>query len=190
MMPCRLLDEGSRRHFLTKRFDRHGNDKIHVQTLNGMAHVDYKQHGSYSYEQLLHTARQLGLSAKDAEQILYRMVFNIVARNHDDHAKNFAFILNGSEWSLAPAYDIAYSYKPGSRWIETHWMRFNGKQDHFTREDFSGLGRLSPLFTESMVNQVIERVIDQVSQWPMLAKEHGVPTSLIKEVEKNLRLKI
>ncbi len=190
MMPCRLLDEGNRRHFLTQRFDRRGNDKIHVQTLNGIAHVDYKQHGSYSYEQLFGTARQLRLSAKEAEQLLRRMVFNIVARNHDDHAKNFAFMLTGTKWSLAPAYDIAYSYKPASKWVGTHWMRFNGKQDNFVRSDFQGLSSLSPMFTPNRVNAVIGQVIEQVSQWPMLAKQHGVPKSLIDEVQKNLRLKL
>ena len=188
MMPCRLLDEGSRRHFLTQRFDRRGNDKIHVQTLNGIAHIDYKQHGSYSYEELFGTARQLRLSARDAEQLLRRMVFNIVARNHDDHAKNFAFILDGHHWSLAPACDIAYSYKPESRWVGTHWMRFNGKQDNFARSDFQGLSYVSPMFTPNRVNEVIGQVIEQVSQWPMLAKQHGVPKSLIDEVQNNLRL--
>jgi len=89
MQACHLLDEGSRRHFLTKRFDRNGNDKIHIQTLTGVAHVDYNTPGSYSYEELFGVARQLRLPLHDAKQLFLRMIFNHIARNNDDHSKNF-----------------------------------------------------------------------------------------------------
>ncbi|TDB54642.1 type II toxin-antitoxin system HipA family toxin [Photorhabdus khanii] len=190
MMPCQLLPEGNRRHFITPRFDRLGNKKIHVQTLNGLAHVDYKKPGSFSYAELFSVARQLKLSAKDAEQLLRRMSFNIVARNHDDHAKNFAFILKGEKWVLAPAYDLAYSYKPGSKWVNNHWMSLNGKRDNFSRQDFHSLEKLSPLFTREMINGIIDETIEKVSTWRKLAVEVGVPGSLIKEVDSNLRLSI
>ena len=125
MMPCRLLQEGNRRHFITQRFDRIKNNKVHVQTLNGLAHVDYKKPGAFSYAELFGIARQLKLSAVEAEQLFKRMTFNIIARNHDDHSKNFTFILKKDKWSLAPAYDLAYSYKPGSKWVNSHWMANN-----------------------------------------------------------------
>lgn len=192
MMPCRLLDEGKRRHFITQRFDRRGNDKIHVQTLNGIAHVNYKAPGSFSYAELFGIARQLRLPATDAEQLFKRMVFNIVARNHDDHSKNFAFVLNNSQhrWSLAPAYDLAYSYKPGSKWVNSHWMSLNGKRDEFTRADFHSLEKLSPLFTRAKIDQVIDNTIEQVSRWRSLAAEHEVPKLLADEIEGNLRLNL
>ena len=190
IMPCHLLAEGDRRHFLTRRFDREGNDKLHVQTLNGLAHVDYKKPGSFSYAGLFAVARQLRLGAHDAEQILRRMVFNIVARNHDDHAKNVAFILRGKQWSLAPAYDLAYSYKPGSPWVNSHWMSLNGKRDGFTRDDIYSLQPLSPLFSRKKLNSVVDDITEQVSRWPQLAKEQGVPVSLINEISSNLRLSL
>ncbi|HEY8569117.1 type II toxin-antitoxin system HipA family toxin [Microbulbifer sp.] len=190
MMPCHLLHEGNRRHFITERFDRRGNDKIHIQTLNGLAHVDYKAPGSFSYAELFAVARQLKLPAKDAEQLLLRMVFNIVARNHDDHAKNFAFQLNEKTWQLAPAYDLAYSYKPGSRWVNNHWMSLNGKRDHFTREDIYSLEKISPLFSRRKIDGVVDNVVEQVSRWRDLATEHEVPPSLIEEIEGNLRLQL
>ncbi|WJV54785.1 type II toxin-antitoxin system HipA family toxin [Pectobacteriaceae bacterium CE90] len=190
MMPCRLLPEGNRRHFITQRFDRLGNKKVHVQTLNGIAHVDYKKPGSFSYSELFSVARQLKLSATDAEQLLRRMTFNIVARNHDDHSKNVAFILGGDTWSLAPAYDLAYSYKPGSQWINCHWMSLNGKRDDFVRQDFYSLEKLSPLFTKGRINNIIDETIETVSGWRKLADIQEVPTSLIDEVESNLRLKM
>ena len=152
--------------------------------------MDYKQPGSYSYAELFNVARQLKLIAQDAEQLLRRMCFNIVARNHDDHAKNFAFALKDNQWRLAPAYDMAYSYKLGSPWINSHWMTLNGKRDNFTRADFYSLEKLSPLFNKRKINQTLDETIEQISQWKHLATEQEVPPGLIKEVESNLRLDI
>ena len=189
MMPCHLLNEGNRRHFITQRFDRDGNAKRHVQTLNGLAHVSYKKVGSYSYAELFAIARELGLSPDDAMQIFKRMVFNIVARNHDDHSKNFGFLLDDeNQWQLSPAYDIAYSYKPGSDWVSSHWMKLNGKRDNFSREDFYSLEKLSPIFSKRRIDRIIEETTDHVSKWKELATEYGVPHSLLKLVESNLRL--
>ncbi|WP_417584802.1 type II toxin-antitoxin system HipA family toxin [Nitrincola sp.] len=190
MMPCQLLPEGSRRHFITQRFDRIKNKKVHVQTLNGLAHVDYKKPGSFSYAELFGIARQLKLSATDAEQLLKRMTFNIIARNHDDHSKNVAFMLKNEQWSLAPAYDLAYSYKPGSKWVNSHWMSLNGKRDNFARADFYSLEKLSPLFSKHNIDKIIDTTIEQVSRWPQLAAEWDVPKSLIEDITSNLRLDI
>lgn len=191
MMPCRLLNEGNRRHFITQRFDRSGNEKRHVQTLNGMAHVSYKKTGSYSYAELFSIARELKLSPIDAMQLFKRMVFNVVARNHDDHSKNFAFMLDDQHrWKLAPAYDLAYSYKPGSPWVNSHWMRLNGKRDNFSREDFYSFEKLSPIFTRRKIDRIIDETTEHVSKWNELAAEHSVPRSLLDLIGRNLRLKI
>lgn len=191
MMPSRLLNEGSRRHFMTQRFDRVGNAKRHIQTLNGMAHISYRQPGIYSYAELFGVARQLKLPATAAEQLFRRMVFNVVARNHDDHSKNFAFILNKSHrWQLAPAYDLAFSYKPGSHWVNSHWMTINGKRDNFNREDFYSFSKISPLFSRRFINAVIDETIEHVSQWEALAREQDVPARLRNNIAKHLRLAI
>ena len=191
MMPCRLLDEGNRRHFITQRFDRDGNEKRHVQTLNGLAHVSYKKAGLYSYAELFTIARELKLSSDDAMQIFKRMVFNIVARNHDDHSKNFGFMLDDQyHWQLAPAYDLVYSYKPKSYWVGSHWMKLNGKRDNFTREDFYSLGKLSSLFSKHKIDQIIDETTEHVSKWNGLAAENCVPHSLIELIGSNLRLTI
>ncbi|WP_351123531.1 type II toxin-antitoxin system HipA family toxin [Shewanella sp. T24-MNA-CIBAN-0130] len=190
MMPCRLLQEGNRRHFITQRFDRMKNKKVHVQTLNGIAHVDYKKPGSFSYAELLGIARQLKLSAPEAEQLLKRMTFNIIARNHDDHSKNVAFILKNDKWSLAPAYDLAYSYKPGSKWVNSHWMSLNGKRDNFSRSDFYSLEKLSPLFSKRKIDDILDETIEHVSSWRNLAEAWDVPKTLINEINTNLRLEI
>lgn len=183
-----LLPEGNRRHFITKRFDRIGNDKVHVQTLNGLAHVDYKKPGSFSYEELFSVARELRLTRDEAEQLLRRMCFNIVARNHDDHSKNFAFMMPEKKWQLAPAYDVAFSYKPGSKWVNSHWMSLNGKREDFTRKDFHGLERFGKIFSVANLNAILDDTIEQVSQWRKLAVAHELPAHFIQEVERGLRL--
>ena len=119
------------------------------------------------------------------------MVFNVVARNHDDHSKNFAFILNKSHrWQLAPAYDLAFSYKPGSHWVNSHWMTINGKRDDFSREDFYTFSQLSPLFSRRFIDAVIDETIEHVSQWDRLAREQEVPDRLRNNIAKQLRLAI
>lgn len=188
MKPCFMLPEGSRRHFVTERFDREGNTKIHTQTLSGIAHVDYKKPGSFSYSELFAVARRLRLTAPEAEQLMRRMIFNIVARNHDDHAKNFAFQYRDGRWCLAPAYDVAYSFKPDSKWVNQHWMQLNGKRENFTRDDIYSLENVSPLFSRQKLTAMIEQTIEAVSRWPQLAAEHQVPRELIELIGKNQRL--
>ncbi|WP_343856550.1 type II toxin-antitoxin system HipA family toxin [Aliiglaciecola litoralis] len=191
MMPCHLLNEGPRRHFITARFDRIGNAKRHVQTLNGIAHVSFKQVGIYSYAELFDVARKLKLSAQEAEQIFKRMIFNVVARNHDDHAKNWAFMFDeNQQWRLSPAYDLAYSYKPGSRWVNSHWMSINGKRDNFERADFYAFSKLSPIFNKRKIDGIIDNILEQVSNWPKLAKQHQVPKTLIDEITRHHRLSL
>ncbi len=188
MMPSYLLDEGARRHFVTQRFDRIGNDKVHIQTLTGIAHVDFKQPGSFSYAELFLVARKLGLPAEDAEQLLRRMLFNLVARNHDDHAKNISFMLKDGRWRLAPAYDLAYSYKQGSPWVNSHWMSLNGKRDEFVKQDLYSLEKISPLFGRRKIEHMLDEVCAAVSQWSALAQEWQVPAALRAEIAQNLRL--
>lgn len=178
MEKCLLLDEGHRRHFLTKRFDRDGNKKIHVQTLTGIAHVDYNKPGIYSYEQLFDIARQLRLPREDAEQLFKRMAFNVIAENNDDHSKNFAFIYENNRWRLSPAYDMAFAYNPESDWVGQHWMSVNGKRSDITIDDLMSVGTNVTRLGHSFLKESIEQVIDSVNMWPSLAKEQDVPKHL------------
>ncbi|MGD8175447.1 type II toxin-antitoxin system HipA family toxin [Marinimicrobium sp. ARAG 43.8] len=189
MEPCELLEEGNRAHFLTRRFDRDGNDKLHYQSLCAIDHADYKKPGHYSYEELFTTARRLRLSRTEAIQLYRRMVFNVMARNHDDHTKNFGFLLDGpaARWRLAPAFDVAYSYKPGSPWVNSHQLSLNGKREQFTVDDLLAVaGQIGEFKTEA--RRVIEEISDIVARWPKYAEQAQVPASLAKEIQSNLRL--
>ena len=190
MMPCHLLDEGNRRHFVTKRFDRIGNEKKHIQTLTAIKHVNYHDIGAFSYEELFQVARQLRLPRADAIDLFRRMVFNHVATNHDDHSKNFGFMLEDKQWRLSPAYDVAFSYKPGNPWVEQHWMSLNGKRSGHTRADFYALADVQlPRIERKEIDAIIDDVINAVSQWRELATEHEVPKALADSIEGHLRLK-
>ena len=142
MTESRLLEENGRAHFLTKRFDRNGNKKLHLQSLCGLAHYDFNQAGMYSYEQAFTIMRQIGLTQAEITQQYTRMVFNVIARNQDDHTKNIAFLMNEKgDWSLSPAFDMTYSHDPKSKWVDQHQMSVNGKRHGFKREDLIAVGK-------------------------------------------------
>lgn len=188
MSPSELLIDGERAHFMTKRFDRCGNKKLHYASLCAMDHADYKKPGAYSYEQLLSVGRQLRLPRKDAIEIYRRMVFNVVARNHDDHTKNIGFILKDakSNWRLSPAFDLAYSYKKGSPWVDSHQMSVNGKRDNFIRDDLLAVGSLLSNFKKES-GQIIDEVISVVEKWDDYANKAGVFDNLANEIKNNHR---
>lgn len=185
--PCELLLEGERAHFMTKRFDRDGNQKVHYQSLCAMDHADYKTPGSYSYEQLFSLMRTLRLSKAQALELYRRMVFNILARNQDDHTKNFGFILHAQQrWELAPAFDVAFSYKPGSPWVNAHQLSLNGKRDDFTLQDL--LSPAASFLKEA--RQIIEEVQTTVAQWPRYAQEAGVTPEFTRHIQQCHRLQL
>jgi len=193
MSPSELLHENSRAHFMTKRFDRDGNEKIHLTSLCAMDHADFNQPGSYSYEQLFAVARRLRLSRAEALEIYRRLVFNVVARNQDDHAKNFAFLLyrGDPQWRLAPAFDVAYSYRKDSPWVDTHQLTINGKRDDFVRADLHQLAESCiGHFNRKAADEIIDQTIAVVSNWRRYAQQVGVFATLQQEIEKQLRLKL
>jgi serine/threonine-protein kinase HipA len=177
IMPSRLLEENGRAHFMTKRFDRdEGNTKHHIQTFCALKHFDYNLVTSFSYEQLFQTMRELNLTYPEAEQMFRRMVFNVLARNCDDHTKNFAFRLKkDGKWELAPAYDLCHAYRPGSDWVSQHALSINGKRLNITREDLLLVGK--SIGSKNSAN-IIDEINQTVSRWKTFADEVGVIAKL------------
>lgn len=188
---ARLLEENGRRHFMSRRFDRpDGGGKLHAQTIAALEHVDYNRPGVYSYEQAFALLRRLGLDASDAEQLFRRMVFNVVARNQDDHVKNTAFLMGrDGAWRLAPAYDVTWSYAPGNRWLQAHQMSINGKRDDFTADDLRTVARLAGL-KRGRSEAVLREVTDVVEGWPVIADEVGVDAALRDRARASHRLRL
>lgn len=174
MTECRLLEENGRAHFLTRRFDRNAaGEKHHMQTLCGMAHLDYNNPLAYAYEDAFEVMRLLRLPYSDAEQLFRRMVFNVLARNQDDHTKNISFLMNkNGNWKLAPAYDITYAYNPENRWVFQHQMAVNGKRQDITNSDFAAVAKQMNIKNYEVI---VDEIYASIQQWHGFASEAGVP---------------
>ena len=175
MNPCRLMHEGGRSHFMTKRFDRApGGGKVHMQSLSALAHLDFEL-PYHAYEQALATGRRLGLDPGDLEQLYRRMVFNVVARNQDDHVKNIAYLMDeNGHWRLSPAFDLTYAYNPQGSWTARHQMSINGAREQITVADLRACARSASL-RRTLVDEALGDVIDAVRRWPEHAATAGVP---------------
>jgi len=174
---------------MTKRFDREGNStKHHIQTWCAMQHVDFNHVTSYSYEQLFQTMRVLRLPYSQAEQMFRRMVFNVIARNCDDHTKNFAFRLKkGEDWELAPAYDLCHAYRPDSLWVSQHALSINGKRKEISRNDLLKVGE-SIKIGHSNWSEIIDQVSHVVSNWKTYADETEVNPKLRDQIWETLMI--
>ncbi len=172
MTECDLLEENGRAHFMTKRFDREGNQtRHHIQTLCGINHFDYNNLFGYSYEQVFQTMRLLKLPYPQAEQMFRRMVFNVLATNCDDHTKNFSFRLKKDEkWELAPAYDVCYSYDPKNVWVNQQTLSVNGKHKDITKRDLMAIAKTNNIKKGEKIIDDINAVIKNWSDFASIAK--------------------
>jgi serine/threonine-protein kinase HipA len=191
MTECRILEEGGRHHFMTRRFDRHADGtKLHMQSLAALAHLDFNAAGANGYEQAFSVIRRLGLPMEAIEQQFRRMVFNVVARNQDDHVKNISFLMNkAGQWSLAPAFDVIYSFNPTGKWTNRHQMTINGKQDGFSVEDLRALGSVAGL-KRGRASAILKEVTAVVAQWTTYAAQAGVPNDWRDQIQEHLRLEL
>jgi serine/threonine-protein kinase HipA len=189
MPPSDLLAENGRRHFMVRRFDRPTRKtKLHMQSLGALAHYDLNQAGAHSYEQAMMAIRRLGMGMPEIEQQFRRMTFNVVARNHDDHVKNIAFLMDrGGGWSLSPAFDVTYAYRPGGTWTDQHQMSLNGKRDGFAREDFVSCAEAVSM-KRGRALEILAEVTEAVAGWPTYAAKAEVEERQAAGVERNLRL--
>ena len=185
MMESKLLEENNRAHFITRRFDRDPvNGKLHVQSFCALRHFDFNEINAYSYEQLFETMRMMRLPYTDAEQLFRRMVFNVLARNCDDHTKNFSFIMaQDGTWKLSPAFDICHAYRPGSIWVNQHSLSINGKRENINRNDLLAVASNMHI---KKAHGIIQQVNEVVSQWKVYAGETKVAPALSKSIAKTL----
>lgn len=182
MTECRLLEENGRAHFMTRRFDRENGEKVHMQTLCGIAHMDYKSLRVHSYERAFQVMRQLHLPYVQAEEFFRRMVYNVVARNQDDHTKNISFLMDKSgTWRLSPAYDMSWSYNPQGDWTSQHQMSINGKWTDITREDVLAVAKNMNI---KHAPQIIDQVNEAISHWQTLAANYAIPREVVEMIEQ------
>lgn len=186
MNECRLLLENGRAHFMTRRFDRAGeNSRHHMQTLCAMAHIDYKKKGTNAYSQFFSTMTQLNLPYEDMEEAFRRMVFNVMGRNCDDHSKNFSFLLpeNSATWELAPAYDVTFAHNPHGDWTNQHLMSVNRKFKNFEVQDLlAEADRFKIGTAKTVINQVRRAILN----WPQWSESAGLPETESVAIQKQL----
>ena len=188
MSECTLFKEGGRQHFMTRRFDRHDGKKLHMQSLAAMGHLDFNMAGAHSYEQAFNVMRRLDMPANVTAELFRRMVFNVIARNQDDHVKNIAFLMDRQgNWSLAPVFDMIYSFQPDGQWTSSHQMTINGKQCGFTLEDFEMCGKAA-LLKRGEHKKILHEVQQVVSLWRDYADKAGVYPDQQDKIQKTLRL--
>ncbi len=180
MSDCRLLEENGRAHFMTKRFDRDGNQKHHLQTLCGLAHMDFRQKATHDVSQVFQVIERLQLGYPQKEEAFRRMVFNVMAANCDDHSKNKSFLLReGGGWELAPAYDLTHAFNPSGEWTFQHLMSVNGKFTGISHDDLLAVAERAGIGTAP---RVLQQVKDAVSAWPDFAREASVNAAETKRI--------
>ncbi len=180
MEPCRLLRENGRAHFMTRRFDRDGDRKHHIQSLCALQHLDYNQRATHGYEQYFMAIRNLGLGDDSLQQAFRRMAFNVMARNCDDHTKNFGFRLKeGGKWELTPAYDVTHAHNPRSEWTAQHLMGVNGKFDQISRPD---LLTIADRFQVPSAKVVLKEVRAALDDWPKFAAAAELKEERVAEI--------
>lgn len=187
MNDCRLYRENGNYHFMTKRFDRESDlgRKIHMQSLGAIAHYDFNMPGTHSYEQAADVIYRLGMGQKDIEQLFRRMVFNIAARNQDDHVKNISFLMDRNGiWSLAPAYDVTYAYDRTNHWLSKHQMSVNGKLENITMDDVLSCGKRMNI-SKNKIRKITEEVNAAVGRWQIFAENAFLNEQIYLEVSQN-----
>ena len=151
-----------------------------MQTLCAMGHLDYKKKGVNAYSQLFSTLRALNLPYEQKEEAFRRMVFNVMARNCDDHTKNISFRLRqGHPWELAPAYDITFAHNPQGEWTSQHLMSVNGKFKDFVEADLLETG---DRFAIGTAKSVIAQVRHAISEWPGFGVQAGLSKALVEGI--------
>ena len=176
---------------MTRRFDRDKEgEKIHMQSLSALAHIDYNQPGLFSYEQTILMMDRLGISIQEIEQQVLRAIFNVIGRNQDDHVKNIAYLMDkNGEWHLSPAFDLSYSFDPYGYWTNQQQMSINGKRDQFEKDDLIQFAAIAGI-KKNRADEMIENVVLAMKSWPELAEENEIETDRIKQIQSTHRISL
>lgn len=187
MNECRLYKVGNENHFMTKRFDRDKGQKIHMQSLGALAHINYNEPCLCSYEMAVQYMRKMNLPAKDIEQFYRRMVFNCLGVNQDDHVKNVSFLMDrAGTWRLSPAYDITFSYNPDNVWLRAHQMTINQKNRDITMADLLKSGEEMGL-KRKKCEDIIKQIAECVDHFEVYAAKNGIKEKTANEISQVLR---
>ena len=187
MSDCRLFRENGRCHFMTRRFDRDfiTGAKIHMQTLGGIAHLDFNAPAAASYEQAAEVMRRIRVPRNEVIRFYRRMVLNVLARNQDDHVKNISFLMDRrGNWHLSPAYDVTYAYNPAGAWTGAHQMTVNGKTAGITREDLLVSAKVMGV-RDREAEEALTAVSESLQKWTDFAETAGIRERTAEGIRRN-----
>jgi serine/threonine-protein kinase HipA len=181
-----LYSENGYSHFMSKRFDRVAGKRLHMATLNGIAHLDYRYRLDHSYEQYFDTILALGMGAAELAEGYRRMLFNVYAKNRDDHTKNFSFLMDedSKKWSLSPLYDVSHAHNPQGTWTKVHQLSVNGKREDIKISDFNAVAKR---YNVSEYKEIIKQVGDAVNNWKSLGRQNQIEENKISAIESDIR---
>ncbi len=169
-------------YFAAKRFDREGGKRLHMHTACGLLHADYRL-PSLDYKDLIGLTSIMTGDTQEIEKMYRLAVFNVLAHNRDDHAKNFSFLMyEKGQWKLSPAYDLTFSSGPGGE--QSTMVMGEGKNPGI--EHLFKLG-IEAKIAKARINEIIERTRSALVAWPKLAKQNGVTDAKILLIAKRLR---
>lgn len=188
MADCALYEEFGRAHFMTRRFDRTvSGEKIHLQSLASIAHLDESDEERISYEQVFNLSRRLGLPYPDLEELYRRADFNLFARNQDDSAKNISFLMNRrGHWSLTPAYDLTFSYQASGAGTGLQKVNLGGKRDDFTVDDLLKAASAATVKSRR-AKIIIHEVRTALESWSKHAFKAKVPQGFSLGIARQFR---
>jgi serine/threonine-protein kinase HipA len=165
-----LVKIGNRNALLVKRFDRAQDHRIHFASARTMLIAEGLAEDAMGYADLADVARRLSsLPKEDCHQLFRRMTFNVLIENTDDHNKNHAFLYQGGQWRLAPAYDI----QPQLLGIDYHQLRIG--KDGYAPTLANVLSEASRfLLKRDEAAAVVADIVQQVRAWQTVFAQAGV----------------
>jgi serine/threonine-protein kinase HipA len=183
MMPSELVEGEKEAHFLTERFDRKGDEKIHIQTLAAMNPT------ADSYESLFDTACSIGVVPAELQQLFLSMTMNVLGGNVDDHNKNFSFMMGqDGAWHITPTYDFTFSVDPSAPgFVNRHCMTIKNKNAAIERGD---LLEVAKKYNIKGADSLIEKAIGIISDYQRYAQMAGVDGYWIHQIKEEVDYRI
>ena len=181
-----LYTENGYSHFMSKRFDRVAGQRLHMVTLNGVAHLDYRYRLEHSYEQYFDTILALGIGEEGVTEGYRRMLFNVYSKNRDDHTKNFSFLMDDRSrtWRLSPAYDITHAHNPEGVWTQQHQLSVNGKRDNIVISDFIDVADKYRIPNPRII---IQQVADAVNNWKSFGQQNEIESDKVFAINSDIK---
>lgn len=182
MADSKLFDgKKGKKFFATKRFDRSGNNKLHLHSVAGLLHDDFRK-STLDYGHIMDAVIRLEKNKQSLEKVMRLAMFNVLTSNQDDHSKNFSFIMDhNGYWRFSPAYDLTFS--PNVYGFQT--TSIASKNKDITLDNFESLGNH---FNFSETSKIWNEVRSVVSEWKHYSKMAGVTEVSRKRISEYLKV--